>query len=167
MMYGKEGRMIKYIFISLAVLAIDIYTKSLAIKNLLGKTAKPLIKGFLSLYYTENTGAAFSIFRDQALLLVCLPIAMLIGIVIYVFVVRSKNPFFLTGVSLILGGGIGNLIDRISKGYVVDFLRFDFVDFPIFNFADTFVFMGTVLLLFYCFFTKEGREIGSRKASDN
>ena len=106
----------------------------------------------ISFYRTENRGAAFSMLAEHRWVFMVISfIAM--GIIVWLLIKEYKRHTLLTlSLSMVLGGGIGNMIDRIRLGYVVDFLRFDFVDFAIFNVADSFITIGAVLLGVYIIF---------------
>ena len=111
----------------------------------------PVIQDIFHITYIHNTGAAFSIMEGRISVLILLPLVMIIGAVIFMLIMRKKgHPVLMTSVALIAGGGIGNLIDRIALGYVVDYL--DFRVFPIFNLADIAVCVGCGLLIVYVLF---------------
>ena len=109
--------------------------------------------GFIDFRYTRNEGAFFGMMDDKTLLLIIVSGIALIGIAVWVFVERKRiHPLTGIAVSMIIGGGIGNEIDRIAMGSVTDFIHFDFDfpvlhEFPIFNIADIYVTIGAVLLI--------------------
>jgi signal peptidase II len=108
------------------------------------------IPGFMDIVYAENTGAAFSILEGQTVILIVFTVFMIATLLVYMFMKRkSESPMVLTGLSLVAGGGLGNLIDRARLGYVVDYLEFKPFSFPIFNIADVLVCTGCGLLLLY------------------
>ena len=120
----------------------------------------PVIEDIFHITYIHNTGAAFSMMEGMRNVLVLLPAVMIAAAVIYMFIKRKTgHPLMLTSVALIAGGGIGNLIDRIALGYVVDYL--DFRVFPIFNLADICVCTGCGLLILYVLFI-DGKQDGKR-----
>lgn len=132
----------------------------------------PLIPGFMGLRYMENTGAAFSMFSEHTWLLGVLSTA-LAAIIIWLLYRYRDNPSWLLRVALcfIAGGAIGNVIDRFGRGYVVDMLDFEFMDFAIFNVADSFVCVGAVMFCIYVIFCmrpddKEGDEPGKDAHGD-
>lgn len=109
----------------------------------------PFIDGFLDWRYLRNTGAAFGSFSDNTVLLsVFTGIVLVVGIFLIV-TKRIKNKFYLTCAVLIISGGMGNLIDRIFRHYVVDYIEIQFMDFAIFNFADILVTVGAFALIIY------------------
>jgi signal peptidase II len=123
----------------LAVLTLDQLSK-----QLLKDTQSALIPGVLRITGTRNTGAAFGIFGNSALPLIILTAlaALLMGIYLW----KAKpTGLFGAGLTLILSGALGNLIDRAARGYVIDFIELEFVRFAIFNVADMAITMGCVL----------------------
>lgn len=113
----------------------------------------PFIPGFMGLRYMENTGAAFSMFSGHTWVLGVLSL-VLAGIIIWLLYKYRDNPSQLLRVSLcfIAGGALGNVIDRLGRGYVVDMLDFEFVRFAVFNVADSFVCVGAVMFCIYVIF---------------
>lgn len=104
----------------------------------------------LNLTYVENRGAAFGVLQNQKLLFMLITILALAATLYYFFALlhnKISNVIRLCLV-LIFSGTIGNFIDRIFRGYVVDFLEFSFVDFPVFNFADIYLCVGCILISF-------------------
>jgi len=129
---------------------LDQITKKWALLVLKNSSSIKIIDDFLRFSYVENRGAAFGILQNQIIFFVIITIVMITALG-YIFF-KNKNITKLTKLSLTLiaGGAIGNFIDRITLGYVVDFIdvRFgNFYDFPVFNLADSFVVCGTFLLL--------------------
>lgn len=106
----------------------------------------------LGLRYTENTGAAFSSFSGARWFLTGLTMIMLIVLLIFVIKYKNKNTFFLISAVMIMSGGIGNLIDRVRQGYVVDYLDVKLFNFAVFNFADICVVLGAAFVLIFLFF---------------
>lgn len=105
----------------------------------------------MDLRYVENTGAAFSSFSGARWFLVGLVIVMLIGLAVFVVKYKYKHPFFMISAVMVMSGGIGNLIDRVRFGYVVDYLDVKLFDFAVFNFADICVVLGAIFLLIFLF----------------
>jgi signal peptidase II len=108
-----------------------------------------VIKGFLDLTYSENTGAGFGMFKDGTLGLTVITAIIIVAIFAYLLIAKRKDIWLRISLVLIAGGGIGNLVDRIGLGYVRDFFEFTFMDFAIFNIADFFVTVGASMLIFY------------------
>ena len=110
-----------------------------------------IIDGLFKLTYVENRGVAFGMFTDMRWIFVVLTSAMLAVIIIYMFTKRPYGKFFYISAGLIIGGGIGNLIDRVFYGYVIDYLSISFFP-PVCNFADYCITAGTIMLIVYLLF---------------
>lgn len=148
-----------YILI-LAVIILDQVSKFFVQTNMDLNSSIPLIDGFFSITYIHNTGAAFSVLQGKTILLIIIQMLVILTIFGYVIYKRSSLHWTLkVSLALIVGGGIGNLIDRIYNGYVVDFIHFHF--WPIFNIADISVCIGCGLLIIYVFFV-EGKGINGK-----
>lgn len=149
--------LIGIIFVIIGIV-IDQVSKIIAQSQLKGKGSVTLIKDFLHLHYTENTGAAWGIFSGKMWFLYIITIIAL-GIFTYMlkdFDLKSNTVYSISMV-LIITGTLGNFIDRLFRKYVVDFIEMDFFfykDFPIFNFADMCLTIGVVMLLIDIFFGK-------------
>lgn len=110
-----------------------------------------VIDNLLSLTYVENRGVAFGMFKDMRWIFVILTTIMLVIIIFYMFKKRPQGKFFYICAGMIIGGGIGNLIDRVLYGYVIDYLSLSFFS-PVCNFADYCITIGTVMLMIYILF---------------
>ena len=142
------------LLISIALVAADQAIKMLVIQNVQPVGKITVIPGLFDLFYLKNFGAAFGIFQNQKLFFI-ITVSILTLIVIFSLFFYTRHEFFsYTASILIIGGGIGNLIDRIRLGYVVDYLSFSFFP-PIFNFADCCVVVGTILLAVHLLFFGE------------
>lgn len=108
-----------------------------------------LIDKVLSFTYYENRGAAFGLMQNMQTFLIIASVIILIGIMVLVCLGRIKGNLLISSISLIVAGGIGNLIDRVTNGYVIDFIYFELIDFPIFNFADCCIVVGCGLMILY------------------
>lgn len=137
------------IILSIVLLVIDQVSKILAVKLIDINSSIEVIKSFFYLTYTHNTGAAFSILTGQRLLLILVAIVILVVIFNYLRKNEVEGKIDTLAFSLIIGGSLGNLLDRIVRGYVIDFLDFKIFgyNFPVFNLADTFIVIGVFLLL--------------------
>lgn len=111
----------------------------------------PIIEDFFHLTYIENRGAAFNILEGKKIFLVGLTSLIILAGIVVILLDKVKSRFLIWTASLIIGGGIGNLIDRIFRGYVVDYLDFRIIDFAVFNFADACVVVGTIMFAIYIF----------------
>ena len=146
-------------FLSICILvALDQWTKWLAVMNLKGKSPYVLIDGILEFYYFENKGAAFGTMQNKQILFYILtPIILACIVYFYSKLPRKKRflPFRILSVVL-AAGAIGNFIDRIMNQYVIDFIYVVAIDFPIFNVADCYVTISAIaLILLYLFYYKE------------
>ena len=128
---------------------LDQFTKYIALTNLKPIGSHPFIPKLLEFRFTLNEGIAWGMLAGKKWIFI--PVSILaIGIVIYIIIRYRKqiSPLLCISLAMIAGGGIGNQIDRIVSGSVVDFLNFLFMDFPIFNVADCFVCVGCILAIF-------------------
>ena len=150
------------VVIGFFLLGLDQWSKQWAITNLEGTGAVSVIPGVFNFDFLPNgnDGAAWGMFSGKQTLLIAVTAVMLLAIIIYLTVKRKKmaNMAFFSLV-LVVSGGIGNLIDRVAQGYVVDFIRFAFWErFPTFNVADIAITAGVVLLLIYILFIEGKKE---------
>ena len=146
----KKLSLLTYGFYSAVILsgiAIDQFTKWLAVKFLMPITTKPLIEGVLHLTYVENRGAAFGMLADNRWVFIVISTLTILALLFYLFAGYSQNRLYTIPIALIISGGIGNMIDRLALGYVVDFIDFRLINFAVFNGADSFVCVGAALLL--------------------
>ncbi len=145
-----EANMIYIIFI--IGLILDYLTKIWAIDTLKGKPDITVIKGFFDLSYLENRGAAFGIFQGRVYLLAAVTLLVLVVLFVNYVKTKKKTLLFTLSNALILTGAVGNLIDRLRYGFVVDFISWHWKEayyFPTFNVADICVTVGTGLLIIY------------------
>ncbi len=139
------------IICSLLVLGADQYTKYFISTNFQLGEGTEFINGFIDIEYIHNSGGAWGILSGNTWVLLSLTIIVMLILITLLLKVGMKSKLFFWSVSLIISGGIGNLIDRIFRGgNVVDFLHFEFLPtFPVFNIADISVVTGTGLLILY------------------
>ncbi len=117
--------------------------------SLIGGETVTVIGNFLQFRYVENTGAAFSLFEDKTVLLSIFS-ALVMAVGFYLLIARKfKSKVLVASVVMIMGGGLGNLIDRVFRHFVVDYIEVLFIDFPVFNFADCFITVGEFVLIGY------------------
>ncbi len=154
-------------FLSLSLLAaavfigIDQLLKHWAVQVLQPVQTIRLWSGVLHLEYRENRGAAFSILQNRTFLLIGVTSVVLFLLLGLLLSGRVRSRLFTVSLSLILAGGFGNLIDRVFRGYVVDYIYFVPINFPVFNFADCCVVIGTGLMLLYFLVVEPRRESGA------
>ena len=127
--------------------ALDQITKWLAVRYLKPMDTLPLWKNVLHLTYATNRGAAFSILADRRWVFMSVSVLSIVLLAALVWYFRRGSAPFCLSLSMLLGGGVGNMIDRVMLGYVVDFIDFRAIHFAIFNVADCFVCIGCALLL--------------------
>lgn len=146
--------------LTFVIIAIDQFTKYLAIINLKGSRPIMIIPDFLKLIYVENYGAAFGILKDKKVFFIVITLAVVVVISLFLFKYYAKlNIFMKLGLALLIGGAIGNLIDRVRFGYVVDFISvrlFNAYEYPVFNVADMSIVVGTIMVLILILFDKQG-----------
>ncbi|MCY9806855.1 signal peptidase II [Lentilactobacillus senioris] len=144
-MAAKIKPILKYWLLALLLVGLDQLVKYLTTANLALGQVKSVITNVLSITYLQNDGAAWSILIGQRWLFIL--IATVAIILITVLMLHFNNQWkYLLGLSLVLAGTIGNLLDRIINGYVVDMFQLDFINFPIFNCADLFLTIGIAWL---------------------
>ena len=137
------------IWLTLVVILLDMVSKYIVSKLLIVNESVMIIKNFFNITYVRNTGAAFSIFSENTFLVMVISFMIIMGIILYIRKNKPSNKIEKISYSLILGGAIGNFIDRVIYGYVRDFIEIDIFgwDYPIFNLADVFVVVGVILLV--------------------
>ena len=148
-------KLVKLAILTVLLVLIDQWTKGLAVKYLMGNQGIPIINGVFRLKYLENRGAAFGMLQNQQAFFFVMTIIVL-GLLGYLYfkmpISKRYLPLEYTTI-LLISGAIGNFIDRTVQNYVVDFLYFELIDFPIFNVADCYVVIATclfaLLILFY------------------
>ena len=147
--------------IIVAVIALDQFTKYLIVHSLALGESMPVIKNFLDFTYTLNKGASFSIFQGQRVIFIIITIAVLI----FVFWALKRVPkdmrLFRVFLALFCGGTIGNLIDRIYLGSVIDFVNLGW--FPVFNVADSCISVSAIMICAMLLFGKPSRLLDKKK----
>lgn len=160
----KEG---KYIFlladmlIAAALLLLDQFTKYLVTLHLKDRPALVLIDGVLELQYFENTGIAFSLFQERKFFILMTGFLVLAVILFFLFKVPRRRKFLVVHVlmSVLIAGALGNIVDRLRFDYVVDFISFVLIHYPIFNVADCYIVVSAVLLFFLFMFVYKEEEL--------
>ena len=129
------------------LIVLDQLVKSYVVQNIALGEIKSWIPNLVSLTYLQNRGAAFSILQDQQLLFAVITLVVVIGAIWYLHKHMEDSFWMVLGLTLIIAGGLGNFIDRISQGFVVDMFHLDFINFAIFHVADSYLTVGVVVLL--------------------
>ena len=146
-MKNFSKRIIIYILIVALIVATDMTTKFL-----LEGADFNVLSGIFSFVSTHNYGAAFGILQDSRIFFIIISVIMF-SVLIYIYTkYNPKNKWYDAGMLLVLAGGLGNFIDRLFLGYVRDFIKLDFINFAIFNIADSALTIGTICLVIYTLF---------------
>lgn len=145
----QRGRPWLWLFVSLAAVVVDQLSKWLCAAYLKTVGSITVIPGFLKFTYLENTGAAFGSFTEHRWVFMIFSTVAIVAVTIYLLLFAENNRLLRWSLALIIGGGVGNMIDRISLGYVIDFLDFHAIWQYIFNIADSCVCVGAGLMVLY------------------
>ena len=140
-------------FIGLGVsIGLDQFTKHLAVVHLKGQKPFVLIKGVFEFYYSENRGAAFGMLQGRQGFFFLIAAAVILAVLWAVYRMPAGRRYLplMCSLFLLVSGAVGNMIDRLTQKYVVDFLYFKLIDFPIFNVADCYVTVSCVLIVVMC-----------------
>lgn len=152
--------LVVYFLISALLVGLDQWSKYLTVQNIsLGET-KEFIPGFLSLTHLRNTGAAWSLLEGKMIFFYV--ITVIVSVVIIYLLIKNykKSVWYSVGLSFVLAGAIGNFIDRVRLGYVVDMLQTDFMNFPIFNVADSTLVIGVICIFIYLILDEKAAKEG-------
>ena len=151
------------IIVSVISLILDIGSKYYISKNFIVYESKTIIKNFLDITYVKNTGAAFSILKDNTWMITIISLMIIMGVIYYIYKNKPSNNIENIGYGMVIGGALGNFIDRIIYGYVIDFIDFYIFNYnyPVFNLADSFICIG-VLILLYSIYLGEDNENSSK-----
>ena len=154
----KKIFLIVDLIVLVLLVVLDRVTKILAINHLKEQPAISLIRGVLELNYLENHGAAFGMLQDQKVFLVLIAVLILFIIGYVIIMLPDDNRYNIMHIllAMLAAGAIGNMIDRLLASYVVDFISFVIIHFPIFNVADIYVTLSTfILVILFLFFYRE------------
>ena len=146
----KKLKAIYYVIYSAVIIGgivLDQISKLIAVKLLAPVESVPLWEGVLHLTYVENRGAAFGMLADHRWVFMSISSVAIIAIALYLYSGRNTSKLYTAALMMIVSGGIGNMIDRIALGYVIDFIDFALIDFAVFNIADSIVCIGAGLLI--------------------
>ncbi len=149
-MKSTAKRMLLFLVMAAILIVPDQITKQLAVEHLKGAESIPIIKNVLYLLYVENKGAAFGVFQGAQYMFYVITVVVLAGILYVVYKTPVKDRYFypvLFVAELVFAGAIGNFIDRVNQMYVVDFIYFSPIDFPVFNVADIYVTSGCIIMV--------------------
>lgn len=139
--------MIVTVVIMILCVVLDQVTKIAAVEKLAPIGTFPLIQDIFHFTYVENRGAAFGMLADHRWVFMILSTAAIAAMLVWLFIEKPKSWWIRISTAFVIAGGIGNMIDRIGRGYVVDFIDCRFIDFYVFNVADSFVCVGCGMFL--------------------
>ncbi len=139
--------MYSWIIIAATVILVDQLTKIFIVTNVALYEQFTFIPGIIDIVYVKNTGAAFSILDNHTWLLGALSVIVSVLIIVYMIKAKPTDKLAVISAGLVLGGALGNGIDRIVRQYVVDFIEFSFINFPVFNVADIAITVGACLII--------------------
>jgi len=144
--------------IIILTLLLDQITKAIAVKKIALNGNYEYFGGLIEFKLVKNFGAAFGILQDKRWLFIIITTVVILVFIIYIVKFNSEiNLHTKLALSLLLGGAIGNFIDRIRLGYVIDFIQIDIINsinFPVFNFADVFIVFGTIMLMIFTIYPR-------------
>ena len=135
-----------WVGVTLVGLILDMLTKLIVESTMAVKDSIPLLRGVLHITHIENRGAAFGMLSEHRWVFLIISSLTILFLIFFLLRTRSRDPILLISLSMVLSGGIGNMIDRLILGYVVDMIDFCLIDFAVFNVADSFVCVGAALL---------------------
>ena len=142
-----------YLILTAALVGLDQLVKYLVLENIAPGGHVPFIPHILELTYVENTGAAFSLFEEHTWILALISLAMSLLLALALWKNFFRHPAGKVTLTLLLAGAVGNLIDRVFRGYVVDMFNVLFMNFAVFNVADICVVVGGIAAaVYYLFF---------------
>lgn len=152
----------------IALILLDQGTKLWVLASLKPIHNMTLVDGFMDLTFVENRGVAFGMFSGQRWFILLLTGIIAVGLIWFYMNMPKKKEYFPLRVSLVLvlAGAIGNIIDRLFRGYVVDFFEFTFFKWPVFNVADIYVVVGVILLALMIVFVVKDEDLDFKKKKD-
>ena len=166
MLRGERAQWALFLGVAASVLLLDRFTKYLVVTNLeVGEMWNPVafLKPFVTITHVSNTGAAFGLFRDYGLLFAIVALVVVVGILVFYRYLPAGQLWLRVSLGLQLGGALGNLLDRVLFGSVVDFIDIKF--WPVWNVADMAIVSGVALLAFHLLFVEREDE-QTAEASD-
>lgn len=154
--------MIISLILAVVIVIVDQLLKMLVVNTIKTGETVEILGGIVKFDYVENRGMAFGMLQNYRWIFIIFTLIVITGLIIYMIKLKPTNKLFITSITLIVGGGIGNLIDRIVLGYVVDYIQLSFFN-PVCNFADYCITIGTALLIIYIiFFTQNNNKKTSK-----
>lgn len=156
-----------YFIISGVITVVDFFVKRWTDAHLQKIGTLPIIENVFHLTYVENRGMAFGMLQNQRYFFILTTIAVLVAIVVFMIKSCKSNRFLKTGLSFVLGGAAGNLIDRAWLGYVIDLFDFRLINFPVFNVADIFVCLGAFFVIMYFLIYDDNKKDCEKNENNN
>lgn len=150
--------MFYYFILTTVLVIIDQITKYLTVQNIELHEVISVIPNIFSLTYIQNTGAAWSILEGQMWFFYIVTVIVVVFLLYYLYTEAKEDRILGTILSVILAGTLGNFIDRIIYQYVIDMIKVEFIDFPIFNVADSLLTVGVIALLIYSYYQERNLE---------
>lgn len=147
--------MVYYLMLTTILVIIDQLTKYLTVQNIALYEQVDFIPGFMSWTYIQNSGAAWSILEGQMWFFYLVTIIVTAVILYFLYTEGKRDRVFGTILAIILGGTLGNFIDRLLYRYVIDMIKVEFISFPVFNVADSFLTVGVILLFIYSLYLEK------------
>ncbi len=147
-----------YLILTVALVALDQLVKLLVLNNIAPGAHVPFIPHLLELTYVQNTGAAFSLFEEHTWILALISLAMSVVLSLALWKNFFRHPLGKVTLTLLLAGAVGNLIDRVFRGFVVDMFNVLFMNFAVFNVADICVVVGGIAAALYYLFLMDKLE---------
>lgn len=149
-----------WLIIACLTVVLDQLSKYLIVESFGITDHFTFVPGLIDIVYVKNTGAAFSIFEDHTWILGTISVVFCVAIVIYMLINKPKHKLSLISAGLLLGGALGNGIDRVFRHYVVDFIELTLFTFPVFNLADIAITVGALLIIVYTIlYDKDNEEL--------
>ena len=147
-----------WLIIALLTIILDQLSKALIVANFSLTDHFTFVPGLFDIVYVRNTGAAFSILANHTWILGTISVLFSIAIIIYMLKTKPTDKFSIISAGLLLGGALGNGIDRVLRHYVVDFIELTLFRFPVFNLADVAITVGAALIIIKVLMEKENKE---------
>ena len=152
--------MVLWSLIVVLIIAVDQLSKYWVVNNIGMSDSISVIPKVIDFVYVKNTGAAFSFLSDKnygIVILSCISILFCVGVILFMIKKRPEHQLLNISLAFMLAGAVGNAIDRIAKGYVVDFIEMIFIDFPVINVADIAITFGAVMIIIYVLFFEKSK----------
>lgn len=155
-----------YIVLGMGILLLDIMSKLVAELQLSKIATLPLWQRVFHLTYVENRGIAFGLFSGARVPFIIVSVLILAALAVVYTKTGHRSRWLKIGTALVYGGALGNLLERMAKGYVVDFFDFCLIDFPVFNLADIAVCVGAILMMIHFLFFDEKDKKGKERKDE-